>query len=376
MLLEKAVPFLYNLFLSDGYVESVQWVMGSAYFMKYSEFMGRLRQAELPHLFLLAGEEHYYIEKSYQAILRKLGASKEDLQDVVQKFTGDVSLDTLIGVIETAPFFADKNIILVQDSLLFKASKSEPAGKEREKQISRLISVFEDMPPYSYVIFISGEKPDKRKKICKAVERAGAVLEAEALRAWNIDDWLRVKLHEIGKELDSEAVVYFHGAVSLMQPISLEFLDKEFDKLSMYTEGRVIAREDLKQVFASLPEISNFALLDAISGKNVSKALSLLKRQLMQGTYFTMILALLTRHVRQLWQARVLLDKGVRGKALAGPLEMNPYIAEKLGQAASKFTEDTLKEAMLKLADADYRLKTGQAGEEVLEYAIIILCCR
>lgn len=343
--------------------------------MKYSEFMGRLGSGELPHIFLLAGEEHYYIEKARRAILHRLGSDKEDFHDTLQKFTGEVGLDVLMGTIETAPFFAEKNVLLVQDTLLFKAAKAEP-GKEREKQMSRLISILEDMPPYSYVLFISQEKPDKRKKLYKVVEKAGLVLEAEALRAWNIDEWLRAKLHEIRKELDPEANAYFHGAVSLMQPISLAFLDKEFDKLALYTEARHITLDDLKQVFASLPEVSNFALLDAISNRQVGKALALLKRQLLEGTYFTIILAMLTRHVRQLWQARVLMAQGVRGRALAKPLELNPFIAEKLGQAAEQFPEKVLKAAMLELIDADYCLKTGQAGEEVLEHAIILLCGR
>lgn len=40
-----------------------------------------------------------------------------------------------------------------------------------------------------------------------------------------------------------------------------------------------------------------------------------------------------------------------------------------------KFPEAVLKKAMLQLIDADYYLKTGQAGEEVLEEAVIGLCC-
>ena len=83
----------------------------------------------------------------------------------------------------------------------------------------------------------------------------------------------------------------------------------------------------------------------------------LLHRQLADGTYFTVLLALLTRHVRQLWQAKVLMKGGVRGKALAKPLELNPFIAEKLGRAAAA-------------------LKTGKAGNELLEEAVITLCKR
>jgi DNA polymerase-3 subunit delta len=78
--------------------------------------------------------------------------------------------------------------------------------------------------------------------------------------------------------------------------------------------------------------------------------------------------------VRQLWQAQVLQAKGIRGKALAKPLELNPYIAERVGRAAAGFSAQALKNGLLELIDADYTLKTGQAGNEVLEHAIITLC--
>ena len=140
------------------------------------------------------------------------------------------------------------------------------------------------------------------------------------------------------------------------------------------SHARSISRALLEQVFAGLPEVSVFALLDAISERKAKKSLQLLRRQLSDGTYFTIILSLLTRHVRQLWQAQVLQKQGIRGKALAKPLELNPFIAERLGRAAMQFPEPVLKRSMLELIDADYLLKTGQAGEEVLEHVVIDLC--
>jgi len=49
-------------------------------------------------------------------------------------------------------------------------------------------------------------------------------------------------------------------------------------------------------------------------------------------------------------------------------------VAEKLGGHARGFRESTLRDAVLALADADYLLKTGQAGDELLEDIIIRLC--
>lgn len=338
--------------------------------MKFSEFMAAIRKGELPHVFLLSGEEPYYIDKAKESLLGKLFPSGAGMADALQKISGDMAIDDLLASIEAAPFFADKNVILIAGTNLFRESKA-PADS---KAIEALVRQFGDMPPYSYLIFVAPYKADKRRKLYKALAKEGLVLESEPLRAWNIQDWLQGKMQAIHKQMDRDAYAYFAGAVSMMQQISLSYLDKEFDKLALFSKAPRITRAELIAVFSGLPEVSVFALLDAISARDGKKALMLLRRQLADGTYFTVLLALLTRHVRQLWQAKVLMAKGVRGRALAKPLELNPFIAEKLGRAAASFKEPVLKRAMLLLIDADYLLKTGQAGNELLEEAVITLC--
>ena len=162
----------------------------------------------------------------------------------------------------------------------------------------------------------------------------------------------------------------------MMQQVSLAYLDKEFDKLALYTTERRLTKKDLLQVFSSIPEVSGFAMVDAVSAHDVKRALQLLQRQIDDGVYMPLLLGLLVRHVRQLWQTRTLMGKGLRGRQLAGPLELNPFIAEKVAKASQGFTEGTLKKAFLDLAEADYLLKTGQGGPELLESVIIDLCRR
>lgn len=341
--------------------------------MKYREFLGRLSH-DLPHVFLLAGEESFFIERAKQRLFERLAEGEADFSSVLQKFGEDQSVSTLTGILENVPFFSQKNVLLIQDTRLFKGIKGEEKAASPKKDEEELLRLFANMPSYSYLIFTSREKPDKRKKLYKAVEKNGLVLEAEAVRAWNIGEWLDGKLREIGKSLDREAMAYFQGAVSIMQPISLEFLESEFNKLALYTEERRIGKAELVQVFSSLPEVSIFSLMDAVSERNAKKSLALLQRQISDGVYFTVILSLLIRQVRKLWEARLLMARGVRGKALAAPLGLAPFIAEKTGRQAAAFPEGVLKRALLELIDADYLLKTGQAGEERLEHAIIILC--
>lgn len=127
------------------------------------------------------------------------------------------------------------------------------------------------MPPYSYIIFIAPYKADKRRKLYKTVAKYGLVLESEALRAWNINDWLQDKLRSLHKDMDREAYAYFAGAVSMMQQVSLSYLDQEFDKLALFSKDRRITKAELVEVFSGLPEVSIFALLDAISARDSKK---------------------------------------------------------------------------------------------------------
>ena len=78
------------------------------------------------------------------------------------------------------------------------------------------------------------------------------MLEAEAIRAWNINDWLQGKLQSMNKDMDRDAMTYFSGVVSTRQTISLEFFDREFDKLALFTQERRITKALLTKVFAGL----------------------------------------------------------------------------------------------------------------------------
>ena len=345
--------------------------------MKYGELMAGLRKGSPGHLYLLAGEESYFIEKAKERLLQCFfpdGYQKEDVQ-VLEEGT---SLSEIMEAVETVPFFLDKNVIVVKAAGLFKDKKNEDEGKSGRKAGSaeeRFLARLKNLPEFSYVIFELHGKADKRKKLYKAISSAGQVMEAEPIRASNIGEWLQGKMQELNKEMDRHAYEYFVGAVSSMQSVNLSFLNKELEKLALFLGPgqRKISREHLLQVFSDVPEISSFAMLNAIGDRNTAKALQLFRRQLENGVYFVLIVGMLARQVRLWWLAQELQAKGIRGRALATHLGQPPFIAEKTGREAATFPAGALKNALLALSEADYGLKTGQGDIVELEAIIISL---
>lgn len=345
--------------------------------MKYGELMAGLRKGSPGHLYLLAGEESYFIEKAKERLLQCFfpdGYQKEDVQ-VLEEGT---SLSEIMEAVETVPFFLDKNVIVVKAAGLFKDKKNEDEGKSGRKAGSaeeRFLARLKNLPEFSYVIFELHGKADKRKKLYKAISSAGQVMEAEPIRASNIGEWLQGKMQELNKEMDRHAYEYFVGAVSSMQSVNLSFLNKELEKLALFLGPgqRKISREHLLQVFSDVPEISSFAMLNAIGERNTAKALQLFRRQLENGVYFVLIVGMLARQVRLWWLAQELQAKGIHGRALATHLGQPPFIAEKTGREAATFPASALKNALLALSEADYGLKTGQGDIVELEAIIISL---
>ena len=333
--------------------------------MQYGEFTVNLKKPPMKQVFLLAGDEDYYIEKAKNKILEILEAKND-----FQIFEKGAEISDIIMTLETPPLFSPKTVVIVKSPAFFK----EDAGKTKDKEMERFMALLSSMPDSSYIMFILNEKPDKRRKIYKSIEKIGLILESESPRPWTIGEWLTDKLRSIGKTLDKDAYLFFMNMISAMQKISLAFLDQEFDKLALYTDEKRIDKKTMEEVFSSVPEVSSFAIVDAISEKDLNKALTLFHREVAGGAFLPLIIALISRHTRQLFQAKLLMKQGIRGKTLAKPLELNPVIAEKLGTAASRFDERDLEDALILLSDADYLLKTGQGGNELIEEILILLC--
>ena len=331
--------------------------------MKFKEFMSAL-DGGIKNVYLLCGAETFFIDKAREKILTRLGVDKAT-ELVTFDCDTKPALGDLISAIDSSPFFGTRNVVLVKNAAFFSA----------DKKIERLENILRDMQPTNYVIF-TAKTADKRRKLYKIISQVGAVLEAEPLRSWEVDDWLNEKLKSLGKVMRGDARRHFNERLGILPEISLWYLENELDKIALNVTGSEITAADLRKNMLAPPEVSNFALTDAIDERKPKKAVYLLKQQARTPTKIPLVTTLLVNHVRRLLRAKYFMAQGVTGRKLGEPLEMNPYVAQKLGETAKGYNEKFLEEAFTELADADFKLKIGRAGVEALERIIVKLCRR
>lgn len=331
--------------------------------MKFKEFMTAL-DGEIKNVYLLSGEENFFIDKAREKILTRLDVDKET---ELVSFDCDTkpALGDILSAIDSSPFFGAKNVVLVKNATFFST----------EKRIERLENILKDMQPTNYVLF-TAKAADKRRRLYKIIMQVGAILEAEPLRSWEIDSWLNEKLKALGKIMRGEARRYFNEQLGILPEISLWYLENELDKVALNVTGSEIRAEDLKRNMLAPPEVSNFALTDAVDAKNLQTALYLLRAQARVPAKIPLVITLLVNHVRRLIRAKFFIGQGITGRRLGEPLEMNPYIAQRLGETAKSYRTELLEEIFIALAAADFKLKSGRTGTELLERILFKLCRR
>ena len=331
--------------------------------MKFNEFMTAL-DGGLKNVYLLCGEETFFIDKAREKILQRLNVDTTT-ELVIIDCDNKPALSEIISTIDSSPFFGAKNVVLVKNATIFSA----------EKRIERLENILKDMQPTNYVIF-TARTVDKRRRLYKIISQVGATLEAEPLRSWEVDSWLNEKLKSLGKNMRGEARRFFNERVGILPEISLWYLENELNKVALNVTGKEITAEDLRRNLLAPPEVSNFALTDALDEKKIVKAIYLLRQQARTPAKIPLVMTLLVNHIRRLIRAKFFMSQGISGRRLGEPLEMNPYIAQKLGETAKSYRVELLEEIFIELAEADFKLKTGRADVEILERILIRLCRR
>ncbi|WP_312562925.1 DNA polymerase III subunit delta [Anaerospora sp.] len=349
--------------------------------MNYSTAMEQINRGQIASIYLLYGEESYLIRELEHKLTVEL-LPPDERETGLAVFENEPSSEELVRLIESVPFFGSKNVILVRNAAMFRSRKAsvqaesaDAAEETADAGSERLITLFANMPDYTNVVFIGGDKIDKRKKIVKAIEKYGSVIELAPLKVKDVKPWVMAKLAEKNKKLTADAMEHLLNIVSIMPQVSLGFLAGELEKACLYTKTKTsITRDDLMAILSIVPEVSVFVMLEALSQKQVSRALQLLGEQLSTGELPFRLLALLARQVRHLWQAKLMAGQGFSQQDVANEFKVPLFIGEKLIRQSRAFSAEQLKAGILRLAAADRDLKTGKADGHVLEQFIIELC--
>lgn len=244
--------------------------------------------------------------KYFLTFLKIAGFSLEDLQGSGwQKITDEQWSDMVKGDTgEDREKWLPRILEICQSSGITDASAADKTEKLEEILKAGL--------PGGNCIIFTADAVDKRKKIYKIIAEAGIVREfvkvkKEGARREILEKEARQLLTDCGKKMSPAAWV----ALGRKTGFDFRRSMSELEKLISFTGRKdLIDKDDVEEAVGRTKEDEIFALTNALGAKNQIEALEALQNLLNQGIHHLMILTMISREIRLMLQARLLVDSG------------------------------------------------------------------
>ena len=298
------------------------------------------------------GEEAYYPDLVCNAIIENaLQEWERDFNETIC-YGGEVDAETVITAARRFPMMAERQLVVIREAQQMKSL--EELSLYCQKPLDSTV----------LVILMHGASADKRKSLYKTVLKTGVVLESNALRDYEILQWLASYYDGRGLKIDPEAA----ALLAESSGTDLGKIAVETEKLlKNLPEGTTsITVEDIERNVGVSRQFSIFELTRQLSMRDVSKAIRTAS-YIGSAPRFAMPMAVgvLYTHFYRILKYAALLQSvpSPSPQEKAKVLGVNPYFFREYDAAVRNYPMPRCMRIISLLSDYDYKGKGGDAGE-------------
>ena len=318
-----------------------------------------IKTGQFKAVYLLYGEEAY-LKKQYKDKLKNAMADPEDTMNFAAYEGKNINAKEVIDLAETLPFFADRRVILIENSGFFKGSCEDLA--EYMKQI----------PETTRFIFVE-EEIDKRSKLYKAVKSAGKIVEFTTQTEELLTRWILSRLKKEGKNITGSVMQLFLSKTGS----NMGNIDRELEKLICYCmDKNVIEATDVEAVTTEQTTNKIFDMVNAIAEHDQKKALDLYYDLLTLKEPPMRIMYLISRQFQILLNIKDMSGKGFDNATIAKNAGIPPFAVKRNMAQARGFSMQQLKQAIRDGVDFEESVKTGRMNDQMAVELFIVTYSR
>ena len=307
-----------------------------------------IKTGQFKQAYLLYGEEAY-LKKQYKDKLTKAMLPESDTVNYAYYEGKGTNPAELIDLAETMPFFADRRLIVVENSGFFKNATPE------------LADYIKNMPETACFIFVESEV-DKRGKMYKAVKDKGRAVEMGRQDEKTLLYWLAGMVKKEGKQIKESTARYLVAKTGT----DMENLEKEMEKLFSYTLGQTeITVQDVDEICTTQVTNKIFDMVEAVAAKQQKQALDYYYDLLALKEPPMRILYLLARQFKLLMEVKDLSGRGYDKPQIAKTAGLHPFVAGKYIKQCRSFSKEELRSIMEEAANTEEMVKTGRLNDRM-----------
>lgn len=305
-----------------------------------------LKNNSLKQIYLLYGAESY-LRRQYRDRIKTALIEPGDTMNYNYYEGKGITVAEYIDLAETLPFFAERRLIVWENSGLF---------KQADEQMADYLTA---VPPATSLLFVEAEV-DKRSRMFKLLKNLDGAVEFPEQDEESLKRWVAGILKKEGLRITESTAAFLLGKTGL----DMENIRMETEKLICYCLNReAVTEQDIAAVCTTRVSSHIFEMVNAIADKKQPEALRLYYELLALKEPPLRILFLIARQFNMLLQVKELRAQGYDNKVIGTRVGLPGFIAGKYALQAAKFHKSGLCAAVEACVDAEEAVKTGRMND-------------
>ncbi|MBO4289762.1 MAG: DNA polymerase III subunit delta [Lachnospiraceae bacterium] len=309
---------------------------------------GDIKNGTPEQIYLLYGEEAF-LRRSYRNRLKELITGGDEMNYAYFEGAG-IDVSAVIDLAQTMPFFAERRLIVVENSGWF-------SGKDA----SALVKTLEELPETTYLIF-SEESIDKRMVFTKKVLERGFGARLDYQSYDDLCRWAVRKAKAAGKDMQPAA------ARLLVERVGndMNALSNEIDKLIAYrAEESVLTAADVEAIGSVRLNDRLFDMVDAAVEGRTRAALDIYADLLALKEAPLKMMIICGRHLAALMTVKEMVQTGASDRDIAQAAGLRDFQVKKYRRQERQMSMQKLTAMLDRITELDASIKTGTVSDQL-----------
>lgn len=305
--------------------------------------------------YLLETEDSVLLEEKIEELINKtsFNNSYKSVYDLDEN-----TLDNALEDLDTYSFLSDKKIIIIKNCF----------NDNDSKRLEHLLKYIDNSNSDNLLI-LTTKKIDNRLNIVKSLKKSSNI----EIISIEIDPYKYVKDLFNGYTIDNSNIRLL---VDLCKS-DITRLNSECNKLMIYkTDDKVITEDDINNLVIKKLGDSNeilFSLIKYIISKDKKNALKTYNELCLYNVDMNSIIGLMASQIKLTYQIKLLADENLNNQDIADRLNLKSiYQVKKIKEYIYNYTYNEIYSFIHKLADIDYKVKSGKMDSTIAIDMLII----
>ncbi len=238
--------------------------MGCAYLWRMSaeKIIAEWKQKKFKPLYWLEGDEPFFIDEVVDYAEHKILNESEASFNLSVFYGKDAEWASVVNACMGYPMFGERKVVLLKEAQQMKGI--EMLENYIQKPLASTV----------FVVSYKDKKLDARTKFSKLVKQHGEILTTKKIYENQLPEWVKTFVESLGMTINHQAVAMLVDHIGN----DLSRLKNEVEKISVnLNKKKNISEEDIENFVGISKEFNVFELQDAISQKNLPKAIRIIQ---------------------------------------------------------------------------------------------------